>query len=603
MLPPSNHQAYHAPAAALLEALGEHKYPEALPLCQQQLEQCLTAEALIHLHIAVQGLNWPGLAARIRHLGWLCFPTRFLACTEPELEAEREAPDWLLNWLSPPKRPQVSLCMIVRNAEDTLLASLQSAESLADEMILIDTGSIDQTPVLAQTFSAKVRLSEIPWSNDFAAARNVSLQAAEGDWVLVLDADEILLPQSMLFLKAFFGYAPLGLNLFIIRQHQLSDTPGHNHWAQLGRVFARRSDLAFHGPLHEQLCCHTSPWYLHPVYLPEVIVEHSGQLDLMRQKHQKHNRNPLLDQALQKAEYNTPYFWFQKGHVLLYQTMPPALAEARIWLEKALEATAQAQGKLPASPTWLGAPLGLNLYYLLECLFWQRAIPAMVEMGHRYPDFFLLAESRALGGWSRIKNGHLNEGYRLLNGFFEPGLPAVHSHLMRYTALAQEALLDYYLSQREGWLALCSLQALQKIQPHPGQAWIRTRLLEILGCSEEQLGPTLSQRWAETMPETQPEQWFKYAFVALSLFPQREFLPLILAQLQARGYLGLASHLAQAACQYWQDPSFSSQIKETHSPWTGEVSLTELPGQWRWYQLLQQPAGAIRSAGHRQDRV
>jgi hypothetical protein len=492
--------------------------------------------------------------------------------------------------------------MIVRNAEDTLLASLRSAESLANEMILIDTGSIDQTPVLAQTFSPKVRLSKIPWPDDFAAARNVSLQAAQGDWVLVLDADEILLPQSMVFLKAFFGYAPLGLNLFIIRQQQLSDTPGHNHWAQLGRIFARRSDLAFHGPLHEQLCCNTSPWYLHPVYLPEVIVEHSGQLDLMRQKHQKQNRNVLLDQALQKAEYNTPYFWFQKGHVLLYQTQPPALAEARIWLEKALEVTAQAQGKLPASPTWLGAPLGLNLYYLLECLFWQKSLPAMAQMGQNYSDFFSLVESRALGGWGMIKTGHLNEGYRLLNSFFEPGLPAVHSHLIRYTGLAQEALLDYYLAQREGWLALCSLQALEHIQPHPGQAWIRKRLLEILGSSEEQLGPSLLQRWAETRAETQPEQWFKYAFVALSLFPQREHLPLILAQLQARGYLGLAKQLAQAACQYWQDPCFSSLGQSSSDLWQTEASLTELPGQWRWYQLLQHP-GAIHSAAHRPDRV
>ncbi len=603
MLPPTDHSAYHGPTVGLLAALRAGNYLRALSLCQQQLEQCLTAEALIHLHIAVQGLNWPGLAARIRHLGWLCFPTRFLACTEPDLAPETEAPDWLLNWLSPPKRPQVSLCMIVRDAEDTLLASLQSTESLSDEMILIDTGSIDQTCALAQSFSPKVRLSQIPWPDDFAAARNVSLAAAQGDWVLVLDADEILLPQSQLFLKAFFGYAPLGLNLFIIRQHQMGNRPGHNHWAQLGRVFARRRDLAFHGPLHEQLCCSTLPGYLHPVYLLEVIVEHSGQLDFMRQKHQKQNRNVLLDQALQKAEYNTPYFWFQKGHVLLYQTQPPALDEARIWLEKALEATAQAQGKLPASPTWLGAPLGLNLYYLLECLFWQRSLPAMVHVGQSYADFFALAESRALGGWSMIKSGHLNEGYRLLNGFFEPGLPAVHSHLMRYAGLVQEALLDYYLTQREGWLALCSLQALQQSHPHPGQAWIRKRLLEILGCSEEQLGPSFLQLWTNTKPETQPEQWFKYAFVALSLFPQREQLPLILAQLQARGYLGLASHLTMSACLYWQDSSFSNQMDKTKSLWSGgETAMTELPGQWRWYQLLQHP-GAIHSAGHRQDRV
>lgn len=581
MLPPRELQAYHAPTADLLAYLQTQEYLKALPLCQQQLEQCLTAEALIHLHIALQGLGWHGLAQHIRHLGWLCFPHRFLPCEAPESVPEESAPTWLRTWLSPASPPHVSLCMIVRNGANTLLNCLNSAARLVNEYVIVDTGSTDQTPELARSFSAKVQLSEIPWPHDFAAARNIALQKTQGAWILVLDADEVLLPQSQEFLKAFFGYAPLGWNLFILQQCHLSDSPGQRHWAQLGRIFARHPDLYFHGPLHEQLCRKSPPWYLHPVYLPKVIVEHSGQLHQERQKHQKQERNQLLDQALTQAEYNTPYFWFQKGHVLLYQTQPPALTEAQPLLEKALEETTRFQDKLPPSATWLGAPTALNLYYLLECLFLLRKTRAMAEWALKYESQLRLAESRALAGWSLAKMGEHPED--LLNGFFEPGLAAVHSQLNRYTGLVYEALLDHYLAQRDAWFALCCLQLLRAHFPHPSQPWIQARLMEILNCHEEGLEPCLIKTWNKVNPQTESKQWLKYAFVALTLFPSREKLLPILKHLQSTGYHHLSRHLSQQAEQLWPEHPLSIAPPVFA---TTDSAIADLPGQWRWYHLL-----------------
>ena len=83
---------------------------------------------------------------------------------------------------------RVSLCMIARNEADTLSRCLSSAAGLADEIIVVDTGSDDNTREIARELNAQVH--EFQWVDDFAAARNESLRHATGDWILWLDGDE-----------------------------------------------------------------------------------------------------------------------------------------------------------------------------------------------------------------------------------------------------------------------------------------------------------------------------------------------------------------------------------------------------------------------------
>jgi glycosyltransferase involved in cell wall biosynthesis len=86
--------------------------------------------------------------------------------------------------------PRLSLCMIVKNEEAHLAKCLASVSALVDEIIIVDTGSEDQTVKIAQVFGAKV--FEYDWENDFSLARNYSLSKASGDWILILDADEVI---------------------------------------------------------------------------------------------------------------------------------------------------------------------------------------------------------------------------------------------------------------------------------------------------------------------------------------------------------------------------------------------------------------------------
>jgi glycosyltransferase involved in cell wall biosynthesis len=88
--------------------------------------------------------------------------------------------------------PLISLAMIVKNEEATLVHCLESVRPLVDEMVIVDTGSTDSTIEIASGFGAQVR--HFQWCDDFAAARNESLKYCKGEWVLILDADEAIDP-------------------------------------------------------------------------------------------------------------------------------------------------------------------------------------------------------------------------------------------------------------------------------------------------------------------------------------------------------------------------------------------------------------------------
>ncbi|MEC2873313.1 glycosyltransferase family 2 protein, partial [Bacillus cereus] len=86
------------------------------------------------------------------------------------------------------KEPIISLCMIVKNEESNIANCLKSAQGVVDEIIIVDTGSTDDTIAICETFNAKIL--NFKWNNSFAEARNFGLKQAKGDWILWLDADE-----------------------------------------------------------------------------------------------------------------------------------------------------------------------------------------------------------------------------------------------------------------------------------------------------------------------------------------------------------------------------------------------------------------------------
>src|SRR5258708_37830945 len=107
---------------------------------------------------------------------------------------------------APTRRPTISLCVIARNEADFIGDCLASAQPFVDELVVLDTGSIDATREIARSYNARVGTFE--WVDNFSAARNAAIDLATSDWILMLDADERLQPESGPKLREFVQSNP-----------------------------------------------------------------------------------------------------------------------------------------------------------------------------------------------------------------------------------------------------------------------------------------------------------------------------------------------------------------------------------------------------------
>lgn len=146
----------------------------------------------------------------------------------------------------------ISLCMIVRDEEDVLARCLASVEEIADEIIVVDTGSVDHTPEIARDYGAKVL--EFPWQDDFAAARNYSFAQAEMDYILWLDADDVLLAEDRELLLQLKKTENPWFDLVMMPYHVGFDSAGRpNFTYQRERLFRREAGFRWKGAVHEAI--------------------------------------------------------------------------------------------------------------------------------------------------------------------------------------------------------------------------------------------------------------------------------------------------------------------------------------------------------------
>jgi hypothetical protein len=145
----------------------------------------------------------------------------------------------------------LSVCIVTRNEEHNLPRLLGSVASVADQVIVADTGSTDRTAAVAAEFGATVRL--VQWTDDFAAARNFALSQATGDWILWLNPDEELLPGSQTLVRnCLTQTGALGFMLLVQEVMQANRPEYCTETVQL-RLYRRRPDLHFIGRLHARL--------------------------------------------------------------------------------------------------------------------------------------------------------------------------------------------------------------------------------------------------------------------------------------------------------------------------------------------------------------
>lgn len=170
---------------------------------------------------------------------------------------------------------RLSLCMIVKNEAANLPRCLTSVQGIVDEMIVLDTGSTDDTVAIAQDLGASVH--SFSWNQNFAAARNASLQYATGDWVLVLDADETLTPGIGPALRQAMQSASTILVNLVRQEVGAVQSP----YSLVSRLFRRHPEVRFSRPYHamvdDSITALLNPephWQI--ATLPQVAILHAG---------------------------------------------------------------------------------------------------------------------------------------------------------------------------------------------------------------------------------------------------------------------------------------------------------------------------------------
>ncbi len=167
----------------------------------------------------------------------------------------------------------VALCMIVKNAAETIRPCLESVAGVVDQIVIADTGCTDNTCDIAREFGAT--LVSFPWQDHFAKARNAAIAAATTDWILVLDGDEELGAEARHTLPALLAEPSVGGYLVPIWEYVPFATGSGSAWTAtilpndsdqerasgapsylintLCRLFRRREDVYFTGRVHEMV--------------------------------------------------------------------------------------------------------------------------------------------------------------------------------------------------------------------------------------------------------------------------------------------------------------------------------------------------------------
>jgi tetratricopeptide (TPR) repeat protein len=225
---------------------------------------------------------------------------------------------------APQKGLTVSLCMIVKDEEEMLPGCLENVAAGVDEIIVVDTGSTDRTVEIAESFGATV--IHFPWNGSFADARNVGLDAAKGDWLLYLDADEHLVPGDAAKIRGLLGRSwREGFHL-VETNYTGGEEAGTSVTHMALRLFRNRPAYRFEGRIHEQKT-HHMPTYLPERFEPTTIrIRHYGYLKSRISAKEKSRRNiELLEQ--EARETPNPFTSFNLGSEYLMLDEPKTAAE------------------------------------------------------------------------------------------------------------------------------------------------------------------------------------------------------------------------------------------------------------------------------------
>lgn len=214
----------------------------------------------------------------------------------------------------------ISLCMIVRNEEDSLGRCLSSVREAVDEIVIVDTGSTDRTKEIAASFGAVI--FDFEWIDDFAAARNYSFEQATKSFILWLDADDVIDKADLERLKTLKA-GELPYDSITMNYHLTFDSAGNPVFSlRRNRLVRRSRGFRWHGPVHEYLAV-------------SGRIHHSDAAVTHRKERRHTDRNlRIYLKRLEAGEHFSPRDHYYFANELRDHAR---LQEAADWYEKFLE--------------------------------------------------------------------------------------------------------------------------------------------------------------------------------------------------------------------------------------------------------------------------
>ena len=296
----------------------------------------------------------------------------------------------------------LSLCMITKNEEKNISRCLDSIKDIVDEIIIVDTGSTDKTIEIAKSYGANIY--HYKWNNDFSKARNVSLQKATKDWILVLDADEVLPYEEGLKLKNIINTTE-NEGLFL-RLDNIIDNVNLGDAVVL-RAFKNNPKYRFRGSMHEQVIFSIEEVSgKNKIQPTNVKITHYGYDPNVCDMEEKQKRNLSILESYPEEDRDG-YFYYSLGNE--YSRIKEYDKAIDVY-KKALDYTrANYVDTMPSYLSYLVVNLSKTYSALKK---YKEAISILESFQKKYPDFrdlyFLEALYKmACGKFSEAKESRL----------------------------------------------------------------------------------------------------------------------------------------------------------------------------------------------------
>lgn len=281
---------------------------------------------------------------------------------------------------------KISACIITKNEEKNIEKCITSLIPISEEIVVVDTGSVDNTVSICNKLGANV--FHYNWNNDFSAAKNYALSKAVGDWIIFLDADEYIDEISVDKIKKLINTSKLNeFNVVAFKMINL-DKETNKIIDEVFKIrMFKNKEISYEGAIHEHLNCRSGKFNILNLY-KEITIYHTGYSSSIAQAKAKRNLEIMLNN-LKNNDEDKKYYAYMSNCYFGLQDYNNTIKYAKLHMKSGIT--------MPGLESSVYKNLIDSLYYIgeskenieKEILNAIKKFPASPNFYCCYADFFL----------------------------------------------------------------------------------------------------------------------------------------------------------------------------------------------------------------------